>query len=128
MLDLAFIDHSTYSVFPLSPVKVLWAIVAISVFPDIGLAAEKAAPEISQMPPGSRIFTFELIVDAIAYGLWMSVCCLLYFVVIVYGKGNGFLGFNCSGRDSSASVCDLLFRARTAFFPIMTWCALILAW
>lgn len=126
MVGLAFIDETGYSVFPLSPVEVLWILVITSCFPAIGLARQRAAPEILERPPSSAIFTWEVIIDMFAYGFCMAVSCLVCFVVIVFGKGNGDLGVDCNASDSPQ--CDLVFRARSASFATMTWCALILAW
>ncbi|ODV76858.1 P-type ATPase [Suhomyces tanzawaensis NRRL Y-17324] len=128
MIGLAFIDETGYSVFPLSPVEVLWILVVTSCFPAMGLGQEKASDDILQKSPNSTIFTWEVIIDMLAYGFWMAVSCLLCFVVIVYGKGNGDLGYDCNATNANTDVCDLVFRGRSASFANMTWCALILAW
>ncbi|CUM63350.1 uncharacterized protein PRCAT00000923001 [Priceomyces carsonii] len=128
MIGLAFIDESGFSVFPLSPVEVLWILVITSCFPAMGLGKEKAADDILEQPPNRTIFTWEVIIDMLALGFWMAVSCLLCFVVVVYGKGNGDLGRDCNATSANADVCDLVFRGRSASFANMTWCALILAW
>lgn len=38
------------------------------------------------------VFTTELIVDMIVYGIWMSILCLASFVLVVFGFGDGNLG------------------------------------
>lgn len=126
MIGLVFIDDSGYSVFPLSPVEVLWILVVTSCFPAMGLGQEKAASDVLEKPPNNTIFTWEVIIDMIGYGFWMAACCLMCFVVIVYGRGDGELGSNCN--TGSGELCDLVFRGRSASFATMTWCALILAW
>nr|O13397.1 RecName: Full=Sodium/potassium exporting P-type ATPase 1 [Schwanniomyces occidentalis]AAB86426.1 P-type ATPase 1 [Schwanniomyces occidentalis] len=126
MIGLAFIDKSGYSVFPLSPVEVLWIIVVTSCFPAMGLGQEKASHDILEQPPNATIFTWEVIIDMIAYGFWMAVCCLVCFVCIVYGKGDGSLGENCN--EGSDTGCNLVFRGRSGAFAAFTWCALLLAW
>lgn len=128
MIGLAFIDESGYSVFPLSPVEVLWILVVTSCFPAMGLGQEPASDDILEKLPNNTIFTWEVIIDMLAYGFWMAVCCLLCFVVIVYGKGDGYLGVDCNAMSASMEVCNLVFRGRSASFATMTWCALILAW
>lgn len=125
MIGLAFIDNSGFSVFPLSPVEVLWILVVTSCFPAMGLGQEKASDEVLEQPPNSTIFTWEVIVDMLVYGLLMAVSCLVCFVIIVFGKGNGDLGVDCNKSQSS---CNLVFEGRSASFATMTWCALILAW
>lgn len=125
MIGLAFIDDSGFSVFPLSPVEVLWILVITSCFPAMGLGQEKASDDILEKPPNNTIFTWEVIIDMLAYGFFMAVSCLVCFVVVVYGVGDGYLGIDCNNSDTH---CDLVFRGRSASFATMTWCALILAW
>merc|ERR1719450_835076 len=128
MIGLAFMDKSGFSVFPLSPVEVLWILVVTSCFPAMGLGQEKASEDILDQPPNNTSFTYEVIGDMVAYGFWMSCCCLLCFVVIVFGKGDGYLGENCNSTSADKHVCELVFKGRSASFANMTWCALILAW
>ncbi|KAI3405378.1 ENA2 [Candida oxycetoniae] len=128
MIGLAFMDETGFSVFPLSPVEVLWILVVTSCFPAMGLGQERASDDILEKPPNNQIFTTEVIIDMLAYGFWMACSCLLCFVVIVYGHGNGDLGYDCNSMDANTDVCDLVFRGRSASFANMTWCALILAW
>ncbi|CAK9438712.1 uncharacterized protein LODBEIA_P29360 [Lodderomyces beijingensis] len=128
MIGLAFMDETGFSVFPLSPVEVLWILVVTSCFPAMGLGQERASDDILEKPPNNEIFTWEVIIDMLVYGFWMACSCLLCFVVIVYGHGNGDLGYNCNSMDADTDVCNLVFRGRSASFANMTWCALILAW
>lgn len=125
MIGLAFVDDSGFSVFPLSPVEVLWLIVITSCFPAMGLGQEKAQEDILEHAPSNKIFTAEVIFDMMGYGFLMAVSCLITFVIVVYGKGNGDLGVDC---NESLEGCDLVFRGRSAAFATMTWDALILAW
>lgn len=95
LVGLAFKDEVGDSVFPLAPVQILWVIMATSGMPDMGLGMEQAASDIMDRPPHSLkvgIFSTELVVDMIFYGLWMSVLCLASFVLVVFGFGNGDLG------------------------------------
>lgn len=129
IIGLAFQDEQSKSVFPLSPVEVLWVIVVTSCFPAMGLGLEKAAPDLMERPPNSSkdgIFTWEIIVDMFSYGLLMAASCMGTFTVIIYGRDNGQLGYECNKRFSDA--CHYVFRARSGAFATMTWCALILAW
>lgn len=128
MVGLVFIDDSGFSVFPLSPVEVLWILVVTSCFPAMGLGQEKAMDGILEQPPSRKVFTRELVIDMIAYGLMMATSCMVCFVIVVYGVGNGDLGYDCNSTSSNAEVCNLVFRGRSASFATMTWCALILAW
>lgn len=126
IVGLAFFDDSGFSVFPLSPVETLWIIVVTSCFPAMGLGQEKASDDILDVPPNNRIFTPGMILDMFVYGTWMAACCMAVFVIVVYGKGNGELGYKCN--ENSGSNCDLVFEGRSAAFSAFTWCALFLAW
>ncbi len=129
LVGLAFKDASGLSVFPLSPVEILWVIMITSGMPDMGLGFEIAAPDIMDRPPVSLkkgIFTLEIMTDMLAYGLWMSALCLSSFTVVMFGFGDGNLGTDCNDRYSAE--CDLVFRARATTFVCLTWFALFLAW
>ncbi|ODQ63439.1 P-type ATPase sodium pump [Nadsonia fulvescens var. elongata DSM 6958] len=129
LLGLVFIDNSGFSVFPLSPVEVLWIIMITSSFPAMGLGQERAQPDIMQRPPKDPkkgIFTWEVIIDMCMYGLILAVICIATFVGIVYGDGNGDLGYDCNKEYNDA--CHFVFRARSTTFVQMTWCLLVLAW
>lgn len=53
LIGLAFKDESGFSVFPVSPVEVMWIIMVTSSLPDMGLGFEIAAPDILDRPPQS---------------------------------------------------------------------------
>ncbi|KAH9902091.1 sodium transport ATPase 5 [Xylariomycetidae sp. FL2044] len=129
LIGLAFKDDNGLSVFPLSPVEIMWIIMVTSGFPDMGLGLEVAAPDILARPPQNLkrgIFTIELLVDMIVYGLWMAALCLSSFALVTYGWGNGIQGTNCN--DAYSAACDTVFRARATTFVSMTWFSLFLAW
>lgn len=129
MIGLVFKDENGLSVFPLSPVEVLWIIVVTSCFPAMGLGVEKAQPDIMQKDPKpskESVFSWEMLVDLFVYGVWMAICCLCCFIICIYYKGDGELGIDCNSKYSDS--CYYVFRSRSASFATMTWCALILAW
>lgn len=128
MVGLLFLDDDGLSVFPLSPVEVLWILVVTSCFPAMGLGQERASDGILEQAPSRKIFTNSLLVDMVAYGFWMAVCCMVGFVIVVFGHGDGNLGANCNATNAHSGVCNLVFRGRSTSFATMTWCALILAW
>jgi magnesium-transporting ATPase (P-type) len=51
LVGLAFKDTTRLSVFPLSPVEVMWIIMITSGLPDMGLGFEVAAPDVLRRPP-----------------------------------------------------------------------------
>ncbi|KAL2444485.1 Sodium/potassium exporting P-type ATPase cta3 [Exophiala dermatitidis] len=126
---LGFQDSSGFSVFPLSPLQILWINMLTSSFPAFGLGREKAAPDVMERPPHDNrkgIFTWELITDMLVYGTIQGTCCLMTFVFIVYGPGRDGLGVDCNRKYSDS--CDVVFRARAAVFAELTWLILISAW
>ena len=129
LIGLAFKDESGLSVYPLTPVEILWVIMITSGMPDMGLGVERAAPDIMARSPQSLktgVFTIEIMVDMLVYGLWMAALCLAAFSLVLFGFGDGDLGTNCN--DSHSETCDTVFRARATTFVCVTWFALFLAW
>lgn len=129
LIGLAFKDSTGLSVFPLSPVEVMWIILITSGFPDFGLGMISATPDVMTRPPHDRrrgVFTIEVLLDIAVYGIWMSALCLASFVLVVYGWGSGELGNNCNSEYNAS--CDTVFRARATTFTCLTWFALFLAW
>ncbi|PWZ00513.1 putative ENA2-plasma membrane P-type ATPase [Testicularia cyperi] len=129
LIGLAFKDETGLSVFPLSPVEILYVIMVTSGFPAMGLGMEKVSSDVMRRPPRSNkwgIFTPEMLVDLTVYGFWMAALCLATFTLVTFGWGSGELGLNCNTDHSGR--CDTVFRARGATFTVMTWFSLILAW
>lgn len=97
--------------------------------PDMGLGLEQSEPTILSRPPHNLkrgIFTNELLLDMIVYGLWMAALCLASFSLVIYQWGDGNLGVNCNSTYSAE--CDAVFRARATTFVSMVWFSLFLAW
>ncbi|KAB8346131.1 hypothetical protein FH972_023177 [Carpinus fangiana] len=129
LIGLAFKDTRGLSVFPLSPVEIMWLIMITSGFPDMGLGFERASPDIMNRPPVSLktgVFTFEVLVDMLFYGLWTAALVLGAFSIVVFGFGDGSLGDACNANWTPD--CELVFRARACAFASLTWFALFLAW
>ncbi|CAG83559.1 hypothetical protein B0I72DRAFT_141664 [Yarrowia lipolytica] len=129
LLGLVFQDDTGFSVFPLSPVEVLWIIMITSAFPAMGLGVEAAQPDIMTKPPRDPkegLFNWELITDMVIYGLWLAAICISSFVIVVYADGKGQLGVDCNKEFSES--CHFVYRARALAFVEMTWMLLVLAW
>lgn len=97
--------------------------------PDMGLGFEVATPDIMKRPPQSLkrgVFTLEVMVDMLVYGLWVAALCLGAFSLVLFGFGDGNLGVGCN--DTYSEECDTVFRARATCFACLTWFALFLAW
>ncbi|PNS20119.1 potassium/sodium efflux P-type ATPase, fungal-type [Sphaceloma murrayae] len=129
LIGLVFKDSSGLSVFPLAPVEIMWVIMITSGLPDMGLGMEVAAPDILERPPVSLkrgVFTFEVMLDMLVMGLWMSALCLSSFLLVMFYWGDGVFGDMCNA--SYSPECDTVFRARATTFVSLTWFALFLAW
>ncbi|KAF2711311.1 sodium P-type ATPase-like protein [Pleomassaria siparia CBS 279.74] len=129
LIGLVFKDQSGLSVFPITPVEVMWIIMVTSALPDMGLGFEIAAPDIMWRPPQSLkrgVFTLELMLDMVVYGLWIAALCLASFASVMFAWGGGDLGVNCN--DTYSDSCDAVYRARATCFACLTWFSLFLAW
>ena len=128
LIGLVFKDRTGVSVFPLSPVEIMWVIMVTSSAPDMGLGLEAAAADIMDRPPArfAHVFTRELVADVLAYGLWMAALCLAAFALVLDGFDSGAIGDGCNVAYSPG--CDAIFSARATTFVGMTWFSLFLAW
>ena len=80
ILGLAFQDVEKRSVFPLSPIAVLWINMLTSAPPAFGLGLEKAASDSMLRPPHDvkdGVFTWPVVVDCFAYGTVMGALSLV---------------------------------------------------
>lgn len=127
VVGLAFKDASGLSVFPISPLAIIWINMLTSSFPAFGLGREMASPDVMRKPPHTKgIFTWQVVVDMAVYGTLMGACCLATFVIVIYGANGGELGHDCNRYYSEA--CIPVFRARAAVFAELTWLILFSAW
>lgn len=107
--------------FPLSPIEILWANLITSSFLAIGLGLEEVSADAMTRPPHSLkagVFTKELIVDKFIYGTFMGCLCLVSYVIVVFGAGDGDLGFDCN--ENFNETCSLAYRARGTAYSILT--------
>ncbi|KAI1086583.1 potassium/sodium eff [Rostrohypoxylon terebratum] len=126
---LGFQDQSGFSVFPISPLEILWINMLTSSFPAFGLGREQASRDVMRKPPHDRrrgVFTNQILVDMLVYGLLMGTLSLMTFVIIIYGVNDGQLGIDCNRAWSEE--CVPVFRARATVFAELTWLILISAW
>lgn len=115
--------------FPLSPLEILWVNMITSSFLALGLGMEASSPDLMLRPPRNLsvgIFTRELIVDKMIYGVTMGVLCLVAFVSVVYGGGNGNLGHDCN--EGYNDTCYTVYRARATVFSVLSFLLLVTAW
>ena len=66
LIGLAFKDDTGISVFPLSPVEILYVIMVTSGFPAMGLGMEAAPHDIMRQRPNTSrfgVFNLEMLID-----------------------------------------------------------------
>ncbi|KAI1134624.1 potassium/sodium eff [Hypoxylon sp. FL0543] len=138
LVGLVFKDGEDKSVFPLSPIEILWANLITSSFLALGLGLEEAQPDIMLRPPHDLrigVFTKEIIVDKMAYGLFMGSLCIAAFTAVIYTSmeeiygetpGYGNLGSDCNAVYNPS--CDNVYRARATTFATLSFLLLLTAW
>lgn len=130
LIGLAFKDRDNHSVFPLSPIEILWVNLITSSFLAIGLGLEESQEDSMYRPPHDNkkgVFTAELITDKFIYGFFMGALCLFSFAVVAYvGPGGGDLGHGCN--ESYNDTCNVVFRARATTYATITLLLLVTAW
>ena len=129
LAGLAFQDRNRLSVFPLSPLEILWVNMITSSFLALGLGLEEASPDVMTRPPHdlkAGVFTWEVIIDKSLYGLTMGVLCLVSFAIVIFGASGGQLGRNCNHGFSPE--CEPVFRARATVFAVLSFLLLLTAW
>jgi Na+-exporting ATPase len=131
LIALAFKDEGGDSVFPLSPLEILWANLVTSSFLAVGLGLEEAQPDIMYRPPHDLrvgVFTRELIVDKMIYGTFMGTLCLIAFVCVIYAAGTGTSSLGDGCNSGYNPTCDSVFRARGTTYATLTFLLLVTAW
>ena len=112
---LGFQDESGFSVFPLSPLQILWINMLTSSFPAFGLGREKAASDIMRRPPHDHkmgVFTWQIVTDMLVYGLISKLIltplfrCLVELVV-------GHVSLSESGNPKPAATTLTNFQPHT---------------
>ncbi|KAF2468021.1 sodium transport ATPase 5 [Lindgomyces ingoldianus] len=130
LIGLAFKDNDNHSVFPLSPIEILWVNLITSSFLAIGLGLEESQSDIMFRPPHDLkvgVFTKELITDKFIYGFFMGSLCLASFSLVAYiGPGGGNLGSGCN--EGWNETCGIVFRARATTYATITLLLLVTAW
>jgi len=131
LIGLCFKDADKVSVFPLSPLEILWANLVTSSFLALGLGLEEAQPDVMQRPPHSLatgIFTKELIIDKFVYGTAMGGLCLAAFTSVAYTGVSGDQGLGHECNEDYSPDCKVAYRARATTFATLTFLLLVTAW
>ncbi|KAI1177044.1 hypothetical protein F4777DRAFT_587460 [Nemania sp. FL0916] len=133
LIGLAYKDEDNQSIFPLSPIEILWANLITSSFLALGLGLEEAQPDIMLRPPHDLrigVFTEEIIIDKFIYGLFMGSLCIFAFAFVSYGpkRGPASLSSSTNCNQGYAEICDPVYRARATTFATLSFLLLITAW
>ncbi|KAL4753094.1 hypothetical protein BDW72DRAFT_44613 [Aspergillus terricola var. indicus] len=131
LIALAFKDEAGNSIFPLSPLEILWANLVTSSFLALGLGLEEAQPDIMYRPPHDLkvgVFTRELITDKMVYGSFMGCLCLVAFASVIYGAGDGTASMGDDCNEGWNSTCGTVFEARATTYATLTFLLLVTAW
>ncbi|CAD6893511.1 unnamed protein product [Tilletia controversa] len=126
---LGFRDAQGESVFPLSPLQILFTNAVVASLPAVGLGLEPAERGSMRRHPdqfASGVFSRAVIVDMLVYGCVMGVTCLLTFIAMMYGVGQAQFGIGCN--ENASPECDAVFQARSATFVALIMQNLFLAW
>ncbi|GAB5592698.1 hypothetical protein Unana1_07598 [Umbelopsis nana] len=121
LIGLAFIDATGASVFPLSPIQILFNNILTSSPPAMSLGLEPISPDAMKVPPRRKsdgLFAWTNVIDILFYGFMIGIICLCNFIVVIYGYGDGDLGERCN--EGLFPGCELVFRARGALFAALT--------
>ncbi|KAF8994727.1 sodium transport ATPase [Cyathus striatus] len=130
ILGLCFVDEDGVSVFPLSPIAVLWLNMITSAPPAFGLGMEVAPHDLMRNPPHSvrdGVSSWPIIIDNFAYGIVMGATSLASFVIVTYGANDGNLGRGCNVA-ARLEFCSTVFRARSTTFAAFIFQILLYAW
>ncbi|KAG6037764.1 hypothetical protein E4U41_004793 [Claviceps citrina] len=132
LIGLAFEDVEKVSVFPLSPLEILWANLVTSSPLALGLGLEEAQPDVLQRPPRSLrcgVFTVDLVRDQVVYGTFMGLLCLAAFMLIAFASsGEGIHDLFPGCNDRMSNNCRTIFRARATTFATLCFLLLVSAW
>ena len=106
---LAFRDDNDTSVYPMSPIQILFLNMITSSPPAMGLGIEPLHPKTMKMPPRDRkqgLFSWKIIADMFYYGFIMGVLTLANFIIVIYALGNGQadLGEYCKNPTESIAT------------------------
>ncbi|GAA5804028.1 hypothetical protein HPULCUR_009514 [Helicostylum pulchrum] len=121
LLGLAFRDSTGTSVFPMTPIQILFNNILTSSPPAMSLGLEPIHDNQMLEPPRTEkegLFRKSNLMDIMFYGIVIGLICLCNFVVVMYGWGTGNFGNDCNhGYNTS---CEEVFRARGALFATLT--------
>ncbi|KAJ3130115.1 hypothetical protein HK098_006174 [Nowakowskiella sp. JEL0407] len=147
VLALGIRSVDDYAIFPMSPVQILWINLMTSTPLALGLAGERASPDLMiKLPRGTRksksgalktssssIFTAEFNADNMVFGSIAGIVSLGGFMVSLYTSPlgasiNGKLCNSESEESALAEECTGVYRSRSVIFLTLGFILLIHGW
>ncbi|KAG5456113.1 MAG: hypothetical protein BJ554DRAFT_4241, partial [Olpidium bornovanus] len=95
------------SIYPMSPVQILWLNMVTSSPPAMGLGFEKAEGHLQEAKPRPKskgLFGRELLADIFVYGALMGMLTLTNWTLVLYAFGDGILQLRCAKASYDDSV------------------------
>jgi Na+-exporting ATPase len=122
-------DANQRSVYILSPIEILWLNMITSTPPALGLGIEPADKKIMNYPPSKskQLFSKEVIMDTLVYGVFLGCIALSSFVFVLYGIYDGVIGENCNFVTEASINCNPVHRSRSTAFITLSFLILLLA-
>ncbi|KAF9411105.1 Na+ ATPase, partial [Entomortierella beljakovae] len=117
IVGLAFKDNDGNAVFPMSAVQILFLNLITSSPPAMGLGLEPASESNMREPPRTAkqgLFSFEVIMDTIIYGLVMGGLSFATYCIVLFGYNDGDLGHECNQKYNDS--CEGVFKARATAY------------
>ncbi|KAG0038573.1 Na+ ATPase [Podila clonocystis] len=122
VVGLAIKDKDGNALFPMSAVEILFLNMVTSSPPAMGLGLEPASESNMHEPPRSAkqgLFSKEVIMDMLIYGLAMGALSFISFIIVLYGFNDGpLVGSECNQHWSEG--CEGVFRARATAYACLT--------
>lgn len=130
LAGLAFKDSASVSIFQLSPVQIIWMLMATGAFCETGLGLEAAVPDIlNRLPHNLKydVFTLEFFVDMVVYGMFEAAFIVSSFTIMIFGSSSGNLGLGYNAEYPP--TCEPVFCTQvTTCYATTTSVFLLFAW
>lgn len=119
IIGLALRDADNKAILPMSSIQILWLNMVTSSPIALALGMEKASKDIMEQPPrdqSTSLFTKELIVDTIVYGIIMGLLTLFDFMIASAVDSPWQETSECYLQKHMDTTCKGIFSARTTGF------------
>lgn len=130
VIGLAIKDVNGRSVYLMSPLQILWHNMITSSPPALGLGIDPVSKkDMKKRPQRAGLWTWEVLSDLFIYGSSMGALALGSFAYIVKRTITEGIPTGCNKHsdDANYTVCEPIYRARSAVFLIYSFALLFLA-